>query len=143
MINRKRRLIFFFAINIFLVFAALFLVLFAKFVSGTPLAKITDCPSHIFFGVYCPFCGGTRAMSALMRFDVVASLIYNPAIIPSMIAFGVYDILALRAILKNEQTVLHVHKWVWISLTAILLLNWIIRNMLLLIWNIDYIAMVF
>lgn len=142
MINRKKRLILFFTVNFSLIFAALFLVWFAKFISGTPLAKISDCPSHIFLGVYCPFCGGTRAMSALLRFDIIASLIYNPAILPSFIAFGVYDVLALRSILKDKATVLRIHRWVWISLVAILVLNWIIRNLLLVIWNIDYIAMV-
>ena len=81
-------------------------------------------------------------MSALLRFEIIASLIYNPAILPSFIAFGVYDLLALRAILKDKATVVHIHRWVWISLVAILVLNWIIRNLLLVIWGIDYIAMV-
>ena len=142
MINRKKRLIFFFVINFSLVSAALLLVWFARSVSGTPFAKITECPSHIFLGVYCPFCGGTRAMSALLRFDILASLIYNPAILPSFIAFGVYDVLSLKAILKDRNTVVHIHKWVWISIVAILVLNWIVRNLLLIVWEIDYIAMV-
>ena len=140
MINRKKRLILFLIINFSLIFAALSLVRIARCVSGTPIAKLTECPSRIFLGLYCPFCGGTRAMSELLRFNIISSLIYNPAILPSVISFGIYDIIALRAILKDREYVLHIHKWVWICIVALLILNWLVRNLLLIVWKIDYLA---
>ena len=136
---RKRRLIYFTLINITLLLTALSLVTLAKAVRGTPFSLVTDCPSHIIFGLYCPLCGGTRAISSLIRGDLILSLIYNPAVLPALIAFVVYDVFALIAILKNKDKVLKIHKSVWISILAILIINWLVRNALLIIWDIDYI----
>ena len=141
MIDRKKRLIYFSTINIGLLCVALFLVWLGRFVAGTPLALATDCPSHIFFDIYCPFCGGTRAIRSLLKFDIMSSLIYNPAVLPAAIAFLVYDILTLKAIIQNKEHLPRVHKPVWISISVILVLNWIIRNILLIVWDIDYMVM--
>lgn len=139
-INRKKRLIAFFVINASLAISGIALIALANFVSGTSLERITDCPMHMIFGLYCPLCGATRATGSLLRGDVISSFIYNPAILPAIIAFTVYDILTFRAILKNEKRIVYIHKAVWISLLTVLALNFVIRNALLLIWDIDYIA---
>lgn len=136
---RKKRLIYFAVINISLLMTALSLVTLAKAVSGTPFSLVTDCPSHIMFGIYCPLCGGTRAISSILRGDILLSLVYNPAVLPAIISFIIYDISALIAILKNKDKILKVHKAVWISILVILGVNWIVRNALLVIWDIDYI----
>ena len=137
---RTKKLLCFVFFNIALVFGALFLVWFGELVADTPAAAATDCPSHRLFGIYCPFCGCTRAMRALLHLDIFSSLIYNPVLLPAMISFFIYDILTLKAILQNKEKVIHIHKPVWISLVAILALNWIVRNLLLIVWNFDYIS---
>ena len=38
------------------------------------------CPLHEFFGFSCPGCGITRALAALMRFDVLGALSYHPLV---------------------------------------------------------------
>ncbi len=140
MLDRKKRLICFFFVNIGLLATALFLVALGRFVAGTPLAIITDCPSHLIFDIYCPFCGGTRAIRSLLNLDIISSLIYNPAILPTTIVFCIYDILAFKAILQNKEKIIHIHKPIWVGLSSILILNWIIRNIILIVWNIDYIS---
>ncbi len=126
--------------NAALVLSGIALVILAKLSSGTWLSIITDCPMHMIFGLYCPLCGGTRALGSLLRGDILNSFIYNPAVLPSLIAFVVYDIRSFRAILRDEKKIIYIHKAVWIPLLILIGLNFIIRNALLLIWNIDYIA---
>ena len=44
------------------------------------------CPFLYLFGVPCPTCGMTRAFIALLRFDVKASISYNPMTIFMILA---------------------------------------------------------
>lgn len=138
--SRKKKLIYFFLINISLFLAAIVFVLAARIEKGEFATLVTECPSRAFLGIYCPSCGASRALSALIRGKIVNSLIYNPALLPSLIAFIVYDVKAFVDIIKNKDRIVYIHKPVWISLSAILLINWIVRNSLLIIWNIDYIS---
>lgn len=140
-ISRQKKLLLFFIINASLALAAIALVIVAKITSENALSELTDCPAHKLFGLYCPFCGGTRAIGSLLKGDVLASLTYNPAILPGIVAFIGYDIVVFKNIITNKSPIIHIHKPVWISLVVILLINWIVRNMLLLVWNIDYISM--
>lgn len=126
--------------NAALALSGIALVILAKLSSGTWLSLVTDCPMHMIFGLYCPLCGGTRALGSLLRGEILNSLIYNPAVLPSLIAFIAYDILALRAILRNEDKIVYIHKAVWVPILVLVTLNFIVRNALLLIWDIDYIA---
>ena len=126
--------------NAALALSGIALVILAKLSSGTWLSLVTDCPMHMIFVLYCPLCGGTRALGSLLRGEILNSLIYNPAVLPSLIAFIAYDILALRAILRNEDKIVYIHKSVWIPILVLVTLNFIVRNALLLIWDIDYIA---
>lgn len=36
-----------------------------------------QCPFRVAFGIYCPFCGGTHAMLALVHGDAAAALSWN------------------------------------------------------------------
>lgn len=38
------------------------------------------CPFHFITGFYCPGCGGTRAVRALLRGDLVRALYYHPLV---------------------------------------------------------------
>ncbi len=43
------------------------------------------CTYKHIFGIECPFCGSQRALVALLRGDVMESIILYPALIPSLI----------------------------------------------------------
>ncbi len=137
----KKRLIIFFTINIFLLVSALFLVWFGQTIAETPLASLTECPSIKLFGIFCPFCGGTRAIGALLKLKPVCALIYNPALTLSVAAYIYYCVTAFIAIIKNKEKVLKLDRWVIFTLLAVLAVSFLTRNILNLFWHFDYVSL--
>lgn len=88
-------------------------------------------------GFYCPGCGGTRAVNALFHGDILASLWYHPLVLYTVVVFGGF-------MLTNTLKKLHVahiagwkfHNWyLWVAL-GIVAVNWIVKNVLLLVFQI-------
>lgn len=53
---------------------------------GDPRANwLPKCHFHRLTGLYCPGCGATRALSALLRGDIAASLHNNLLIVPAIL----------------------------------------------------------
>lgn len=140
--RKRTRLIIFIAINALLPLLAISLVIFSKIVSITPYAERLVCPSLIEYGIYCPFCGTTRAIEAIICGRILTAFIYNPAFVIFIPCFIYYDIITFVAIIKEKETLPKIRKWVAITLIAILLAYWIFRNALLLIWGIDYTSLI-
>ena len=42
---------------------------------------IPACPIYTHLGIYCPACGGTRAVISLFHFDLISSIMFNPIVI--------------------------------------------------------------
>jgi len=57
---------------------------------------LLPCPLLTLADIRCPLCGGTRCASALVRFDILEALYYNPLVIAGVIYF-VYKYAALAA----------------------------------------------
>ncbi len=72
-------------------------------------------------GIYCPGCGGSRALLALLRFDLLSSLRYYPAMLP-------------LALLLSD---LYVRYRAFYGILAIVLLTFLARNVLWLGFDID------
>lgn len=54
-----------------------------------------------YFHIYCPACGGTRAIQALFHLDIASSLKYNPLVIYTGISFYLYSILDIFRIYEK------------------------------------------
>lgn len=98
------------------------------------------CVFRTLTGIYCPGCGGTRAFHLLFHGDIAGSLIYNP-IVAYGTALGIifYVSQTLRLISRGRIRGLRINAVYPIIGAALLLLNWIVKNMLLLIWEIQLI----
>ena len=57
---------------------------------GLDAPAISGCWVLEHFGVYCPGCGGTRAVEALGRGEILRSLYFHPAVPVLSALFGVY-----------------------------------------------------
>ena len=75
----KNRLI---ALAVLLLLGAGALLLYT-FDPSAPNNYFPRCPSYWLFGVYCPGCGITRALHALLHGNVAQALAYNPLAILS------------------------------------------------------------
>ncbi|CAM2769669.1 DUF2752 domain-containing protein [Actinomyces slackii] len=54
-------------------------VIIGSTLAGTPITGELDlCVMHQTTGLWCPFCGGTRATTALIRGDLSTASAYNP-----------------------------------------------------------------
>jgi len=98
-------------------------------------------PACIFFtqlGFYCPACGATRAFICLLHGDLFGAFYYNPSVIFTVFAlmgyFGIYIILKING--KDEKFLNKYCKICFYVFIFILSFNFIIRNTLLLIYNI-------
>ena len=101
------------------------------------------CIFHLLTGLYCPGCGGTRAVKYMLQGDWKNSLIYHPFVLYCVIAAALWAADAIyekvcsgrrrRASKKRESLFLIIG-------TAIILINWIVKNLLLVCWEIDLLA---
>lgn len=90
------------------------------------------CTFHEVTGLYCPGCGCTRAAKFLIRGDVKQSLIFNPIVLYICIATFIFLLFAVKykvsgKVLKKDRIILPM---LYIGV-FILLVNWIIKDFLL------------
>lgn len=104
---------------------------------GNDYGQISTCIMHNLLRIYCPLCGGTRAMVALCQGKIWQSLCYNPLSAYLAAGFIVFDIIAAIRIKKNHPTPLSIPRWYWIVGIVIAVLVFLVRNVALIGFGID------
>lgn len=96
------------------------------------------CLFQLLTGLYCPGCGGTRALRAIIHGELLLSLQYHPLVLYTVVMIAVELLsLSVARITKNPRWYLgHEMLFVYIAV-VILLANWIIKNVLLVAFGID------
>ncbi|MGN0370144.1 MAG: DUF2752 domain-containing protein [Butyrivibrio sp.] len=98
------------------------------------IPRITTCPFYLITGIYCPGCGGTRALHALIHGHIIKSLYYHPLVIYGVILGLVFYISqTLRFLSRGKIKGLHMRTAYPVIAGIIILLNWIIKNVILLV----------
>lgn len=91
----------------------------------------SGCIFRDMFGIYCPGCGGTRAVLALCRGDILASLYYHPLVLYFLAVFGLF--FANRALAMFRVPGVHKMRfpeWTLFLAIIILVVNCIVHNVL-------------
>ncbi len=99
------------------------------------------CMFQLLTGLYCPGCGGTRAVRYLMQGRLLMSLRYHP-LVPYMAAAAAAEsisYLASRVLGKPEYYLGHEKELIAIGI-AITAANWIVKNVLLVCFGVDLLS---
>lgn len=112
-------------------------------ITGMELSTILGpCMFHALTGLYCPGCGGTRAMSALFAGKFVQAFVYHP-FVPFIAVFGTWFMISQtveRVSGRRIKIAMHFREvYMWIAL-GIIVVNFLVKNLALLIWNVDLMA---
>ena len=107
----------------------------ASEVSAKALFRLPYCLTHELFHLYCPLCGGTRAVAALLRLDIVSALRYNPLAVAFALGLVIYDTVSLVRIFGGGD--LPRVKINWLAVTLAVVGYSALRNILMIAFGID------
>lgn len=99
------------------------------------------CVFHSVTGAYCPGCGGTRAVKALLAGDLAASFRFHPIIVYTVfiIVLEFVTWLLARLLKKPELHVKHYNFFVYLGI-GVIMINWIFKDVMLLVYRVDLLA---
>ncbi len=90
------------------------------------------CPFYALTGLYCPGCGGQRAVRALLHGEILLSLSYHPLVLfAALYAAAFLGTQALNRLSRGKTPALSIRSWHLYILLGILILQWIVKNILL------------
>ena len=119
-----------------LIIAALYFIAFCIVVGfldiDLPENLVSPCMFRLFTGLYCPGCYGTRALRMLLHGRGIISFIYHPAL-PYMAfqAWGYGLSFAVSRISRGKLPWIKPRPWHFYLLIALIIVNWIVKNILL------------
>lgn len=102
------------------------------------LRLLPPCIFRSVTGLYCPGCGGTRAVLELFRGHMLKSLWYHPAVVYTAALYGWYVLSnTVEWISRGKIPVgSSYHKWYGYAAVILVAGNWLLRNVLLLVFHV-------
>ena len=96
------------------------------------------CLFHLLTGLYCPGCGGTRAVKYLLRGQLLKSIQYHPLVAYAVVAVaaGAVRYWLAKVCHRPEFRMRHYDRYVYIGI-GVIVINWILKNYLLVVCGID------
>lgn len=91
---------------------------------------IGECVFLNTFGFYCPGCGGSRSLNALLSFNFYKSFIYYPPILITSLILIYVDIKLIYSAFKLRDKA-YINPSVFLIIPIAIILNFVIRNILL------------
>lgn len=90
------------------------------------------CAIYTLTGFYCPGCGGTRAVGELLHGHLLRSLWYHPLVpYAAMMFVGFMGTQTLARLHLGRIKGWSFHNWYLWTALAIIIINWIVKNILL------------
>ena len=98
---------------------------------------LTRCFLHDRLFLYCPLCGGTRAIAALLRLDFVSAFAFNPFVTLSLLVALGLDVCALIRLLQGKSDLFPIPGWFWVIMTILMIVYAVLRNYLMIAYGYD------
>ena len=118
-------------LSILITYIILFIAIVSYLLFLKNFIEIPMCPVYKYLGLYCPACGGTRAVISLFHFHIIESILYNPIVLYSILTSTLYLIIETINIKFKKSISLPWKILIYIGL-AILVINWITQNLFIL-----------
>lgn len=81
--------------------------------------------------------GGTRAVKALIKGDIIGSIKYHPVVIYIFVVYSLFMILnTISLIFKRNFSGMRLNNTLIILMPVIIFVQFFIKNILLIVWNI-------
>lgn len=96
---------------------------------------LPPCVLHRVTGLYCPGCGGTRAVIALFHGQILRSLFYHPIVVYTVVIGGWFMLSQTIERLSFGRIRIGMHYrdlYLWLAL-AIIVINCLVKNLVLII----------
>ena len=90
-----------------------------------------------FFLIYCPACGGTRAMESILNGDIPSALCYNALAVALVVIIIVFYVVAWIRLARGEERLVVFPKRFWQVCLIPVILFFILRNILLIGFGVD------
>ena len=86
------------------------------------------CPLHLLFGGYCPGCGNTRSILALLHGDILGSLHYNITIVLLCLVGIAFYIEGGLRLFGKEAKIIPRSSVFWFTILVLMLVYYAARN---------------
>lgn len=104
-------------------------------------ALFPPCTLKTHLHLYCPGCGGTRAVAYLLHFHIIESLLCNPLVIFMAACMVYYYFKTLFFLIKQQgDAQFDIHLGFLWAFLVILIVFCLVRNVLLVNFGIDYLG---
>jgi hypothetical protein len=120
-----------------LIFDAITLFIGIAFIICQKLSHTRPCITKTLLKIYCPACGGTRAISSLLRFDIIDSIRHNPIVLYIAACIVLVNVLGVIAIAKKKSNIFCAWRPLVYGGIVILAVFFVIKNVLMIFFKID------
>lgn len=112
-------------------------------ITGFPIGNyVVPCVFYKATGLYCPGCGGTRAVFALLHGHIIRSFLYHP-FVPYVAIFGGWFMISqtIERISRHKIKIAMRYRdcYLWIAL-AIVLIQFVVKIIIQIVTKTDFLA---
>ena len=99
--------------------------------------NMTGCILHDWLFLYCPLCGGTRAVAALLRLNFAAAFHANAYVTLLAVVVLIHYVVAWVRLLRGGTVLFRFLAWEWIAAAVLLLVYGVLRNVVMVRFGYD------
>ncbi|MBQ6824256.1 MAG: DUF2752 domain-containing protein [Clostridia bacterium] len=127
MYSKKQQWIIFCTVNAVLVAGILLFPLYLKIAKVVPIG---ECTLLRVFHIYCMGCGVTRALKALLHFDILGSLMYNPIVPVGLFFLALYEGAMIYGLVRGKPRDTYLKTKLVVTIVVLWGIYAIVRNVL-------------